>query len=152
MGLRVEGDTNIVGNLQLGGVSVGGLTIAEQYIHSANNSQNVGWWYLDGTVRLLSDLHKITFTAPANGKVKISAKMFVSGIDNVSNGAAAFIGIWDEGTNDWVTDAAGRELSDFQFWQTHPSDNAIQEPEYNISGLTPGASYTYQLKLSLIHI
>ena len=80
-------------------------------LDSANNSQNVGWWYLDGNVRTAQNLHKITFTAPANGKVKISAKMFVSGIDNVANNAAAFIGIWDEGTNDWVTDAAGREIN-----------------------------------------
>ena len=148
MALRCDGDVNVVGDLRLNNSAVGGLSIAETYLHSSSNTNGTGYWYLTTTEQQKHSSQEVTFTAPANGKIKFSATMILAGLPAAEpNGAVVYAGVYDQGASAYVVDSAGITLSSRQVWQCVPSDNATQTVEYNIDGLTPGQSYTYQLHL-----
>jgi len=143
---------NFIGDgSQLTGIGIdalGGLSIAETYLHSSSNTNGTGYWYLTTTEEQKHYSQEVTFTAPANGKIKFSATMILAGLPAAEpNGAVVYAGVYDQGASAYVVDSAGITLSSRQVWQCVPSDNATQTVEYNIDGLTPGQSYTYQLHL-----
>ena len=124
--------------------SMGGLTIAETYIHATD--ANV---YHDLTTSYQTfNNHQVTFTAPANGKVKVKFIAMFTGLDSSvgsnATGEEIYARIYDSGNTSYITDVSGVVWDGNKFMQTDESGNHMQVIEANVDSLTAGTSYTYQ--------
>ena len=124
---------------------MGGLVIAERYIHDTSDPASLG---LTTTMsELLSDF-SVTFVCPSNGKVKIQMMFYTfhQGITVTSCYSALH-----DGTN-YVYDIDGVQLDQQQFYTDSPagaSSKTMHILEYIITkdgsnvSLVSGASYTF---------
>tara|TARA_R100001129_G_scaffold186560_1_gene178872 strand:+ start:432 stop:3299 length:2868 start_codon:yes stop_codon:yes gene_type:complete len=131
--------------------SLGGLSIAETYIHNTSSGTGTSTKYsLTTSYQKLSTNHEVTFTAPANGKVKVKFIGMFSGIDSSVEGRTigeeVYTRIKDTSSNNYIQDTAGVTWDGNKFMQTDESGNHIQLIEVNVSDLTPGQSYTYEFQ------
>ena len=128
--------------------NMGGLTIAETYIHSTITGYGVGTKHSITTTYQNFNNHQITFTAPANGKVKVKFPALFVGIDSSvgseTAGEEISVRIYDSDNSSYITDISGVVWDGNKFMQTDESGNHMQVIEANVGNLTPGASYTYQ--------
>ena len=128
--------------------NMGGLTIAETYIHNTSAGTGASTKHEISTSYQNFNNHAITFTAPANGKVKVKFIAMFTGIDSSvgsnAQGEEIYVRIYDSGASSYITDISGVVWNGNKFMQTDESGNHMQVIEANVDGLTAGTSYTYQ--------
>jgi len=129
-------------------LNMGGLTIAETYIHNTDSGIGASTKHELTTTFQNFNNHQITFTAPANGKVKVKFIAMFTGIDSSvgsnATGEEIHVRIYDSGASSYITDISGVVWDGNKFMQTDESGNHMQVIEANVDGLTAGTSYTYQ--------
>ena len=139
-GVTVTNATNVV--------NMGGLTIAETYIHNTDPGTGANTYHDVTTSYQNFNNHQITFTAPANGKVKVKFIAMFTGLDNSvgsePTGEEIYVRIYDSGNTSYIQDISGVTWDGNKFMQTDESGNHMQVIEANVDSLTAGASYTYQ--------
>ena len=134
--------------------SLGGLSIAEVYIHNTSAGTGTGTYKeITTSYTRLSNNHRIDFVAPANGKVKLKFIGMFSGIDSSvgseETGDEVYVAVrhrayGDDGAGPHITDASGVVWDGNKFMQTDESGNHMQTIEINQDGLTPGETYRYE--------
>ena len=133
--------------------SLGGLSIAEVYIHNTSAGTGTGTYKnITTSLTRLSSNHRIQFVAPANGKVKLKFIGMFSGIDSSvgdeETGEEVYVAVhrreFAQAVGEYITDASGVVWDGNKFMQTDESGNHMQTIEINQDGLTPGETYTYE--------
>tara|TARA_R100000773_G_C4218448_1_gene116916 strand:- start:1610 stop:2668 length:1059 start_codon:yes stop_codon:yes gene_type:complete len=128
------------GKILLGGEEVsagsGGGIIAAQDGYSDTTSGTLTYTLTTSYVAFNSDYYRLTFDAPASGKVLLHAQIH---IDFSSTSRRVYFKWALQGTSPSTT------YSDYTTYSDGEADDKTVHPERIITGLTPGQSYTYDL-------
>ena len=128
------------GQILLGGEEVsagsGGGIIVAQDGYSDTTSGTLSYTLTTSYVAFNSDYYRLTFDAPASGKVLLHAQIH---IDFSSTSRRVYFKWALQGTSPSTT------YSDYTTYSDGEADDKTVHPERIITGLTPGQSYTYDL-------